>query len=72
MTVVAEFLAKEKSRLVRRRQEFTAMAAALKDSPNKLLMFVGKTPNEDCDIVALFRRKGPFDGAPVLLGLFDT
>ena len=72
MTVVAEFLAKEKSRLVRRRQEFTAMAAALKDSSNKFLMFIGKTPNEDCNMVAFIRRKGPFDGAPVLLGLFNT
>jgi hypothetical protein len=72
LTVVAEFLAKEKSCLVRRRQEFTAIAAALKDSPNKFLMFVGKTPNEDCDLVAFLLRKGPFGGTPVLLGLFDT
>jgi hypothetical protein len=66
LPVVSVFLAQVKRLLVRHRQQFAFVAAAMENGTDKLLVFPGQTSDQNRNPVPLLGRKRPFHGTLVM------
>src|SRR4026209_2207176 len=69
LAVVSEFLARLKRGDVRHRKLLAAIAAALKDGADQVLVFPGQAAEQDRHLAALIGGKGAFDRPMEMCGL---